>query len=95
MRSAVFFALALTASPALAAPHYHAQPVAKPKQAKLVVQDIVWSCGDSGCSAGKGNSRPQVMCASLARKVGTLGSFSVAGEALSSQELEKCNASAG
>ena len=87
------FALALSA-PAAASSHYHAKPAVAPASAKFVLRDIVWRCGDAGCSAGESNSRPAIVCAVLARDVGTLLSFSVAGRAMSAQELEKCNARA-
>lgn len=87
--------LALTATaPAMASSHYHAKPAVTPASAKFVLRDIVWRCGDAGCSAGESNSRPAIVCAVLARDVGELLSFSVAGQVMSAQELEKCNARA-
>ena len=86
-----FVALAAAAAPA-AASQYRAEPAAKPPQAKLVVRDTLWQCGDDGCaSTSKSNSRPAIVCAVLAKEVGALRSFSAAGRALSAEELEKCN----
>ena len=88
-------ALALTATPAVAGRHYHAQPAAKPEAAKLVLRDTIWSCGDSGCAAAtRSNSRPAIVCAVLVKEVGALRSFSAGGRALSAEQLEKCNARA-
>jgi hypothetical protein len=87
-------ALAFFAAPALAG-HYHAQPAAKPEAARLILRDTIWSCGESGCAAGKSNSRPAIVCEVLAKEVGPLRSFSVDGRALTPQQLEKCNARAG
>jgi hypothetical protein len=91
----IILTLALAATPALAASHYQAEPAAKPSEARIVVKDILWKCGDAGCSAAKSNSRPAVVCSALAKKVGALRSFSVAGVTLSDEDLEKCNARAG
>jgi hypothetical protein len=87
-------ALALVASPAFASSHYHAQPVAKPAAAKLVLRDTVWKCGEAGCVGTKSNSRPATVCAVLAKEVGSLRSFTAFGEPLGAEQLEKCNARA-
>lgn len=80
------------AGPAFAGPHYQAQPAVAPASAKLVLRDVVWNCGDAGCVAGQSNSRPAIVCAVLAKEVGLIRSFAVAGQALSAEELDKCNA---
>jgi hypothetical protein len=94
MLKAIIIASSFMAAPALASSHYLAQP-ANPSDARIVAKDILWKCGDAGCSAGRSNSRPHVVCSSLVKKVGALRSFSVEGVALSPEELEKCNARAG
>ena len=86
--------LALFASPAIAGSHYHAQPAATPPSAKIVLRDTIWSCGDSGCVAAKSNSRPAIVCEVLVKEVGVLRSFAVAGQPISREQLEKCNARA-
>ena len=91
-RNAILF-FAFAASPA-AASHYVAEPAAAPAQPKLIVRGTMWKCGEAGCTAGKSNSRPAIVCSTLAREIGPLRSFSAAGVALSAQDLEKCNASA-
>jgi hypothetical protein len=94
LRAAILTA-AFVAAPALASSHYHAQPAAKPAAAKLVVRDTIWSCGDGGCQAAtKSSSRPAIVCEILVKQVGALRSFTVAGEALTAEQLEKCNARA-
>jgi hypothetical protein len=95
--TAVFILASATpafAAPAGVDPYYHAGPSAKPAQAKLVLRDTIWRCGDAGCSAGRSNSRPVVVCEVLVREVGKLDTFTVAGEALAADDLEKCNARA-
>jgi hypothetical protein len=86
--------LALFASPAIAESHFHAEPAAKSAAAKFVLRDTLWSCGDSGCSAAKSGSRPAIVCEVLVRQVGALRSFTVAGQPLPAEQLEKCNARA-
>ncbi len=86
--------LALIASPAFASSHYHAETVAKPAAAKLVLRDTIWKCGDNSCEAPKSGSRPAIVCTVLARQVGSLRSFTADGKALSADELGKCNARA-
>lgn len=86
-------AVTLGASPALAS-HYQAQPAARPAQAKIISSGTVWTCGDAGCAAGKANSRPAIVCAALVKEIGAVSSFSVAGQALSGDDLQKCNARA-
>jgi hypothetical protein len=84
------------AAPAVAqgGPHYRAEPAAPRANATLIVRDAVWKCGTAGCLAGKGSSRPETECAALARQVGELVSFSVAGRPLDAEALQKCNARA-
>ena len=90
----LILASALVAAPAFAAPTFQAQPEVAPAEAKFVVRDTIWTCGDAGCSATASNSRPAVVCALLAREVGALKSFSARGEALDGEALAKCNARA-
>ena len=73
---------------------YRAEPAAPPAAARLIVKEIVWKCGAGGCVAPQGTSRPAVDCSALAREVGTLRSFTVAGQPLDSAALGKCNARA-
>ena len=95
MYRAAILSLALIASPALASSHYHAEPAAKPAASKLVLRDTIWTCGDGGCaSASKSNSRPAIVCEVLVKEVGALRSFTFAGQALSPEQLEKCNSRA-
>src|SRR3546814_17371368 len=91
---AAILTFALAATPAFAA-HYTAEPAAKPVEARFALRDVLWTCGDAGCTGGKSNSRPAIVCAVLAREVGSLTSFRVAGEALTPEQLEKCNARTG
>lgn len=95
LRISLVSASLMMAAPALASSHYHAQPAVPPAATKIVVRDTIWSCGDGGCAAAaRSSSRPLIVCETLVKQVGALQSFTVAGQALSPQQLEKCNARA-
>ena len=84
------------AAPALAlAPHYQAEPTVAPAAAKLALRDTLWRCGEGGCAATQASaSRPAIVCSVLASEIGTLRSFTAAGQPLSAEALAKCNARA-
>lgn len=83
---------ALAASPALAI-NYSAKPIA-PAGQKIVARDVIWACGPAACQGATNESRPAIVCQSLAKKVGRLESFIANGRAFGSQELDRCNAAA-
>jgi hypothetical protein len=88
-------AFGAAASPAFATTvQYRAEPATAQSAARFVVNEIVWKCGPAGCVGVRGHSRPATDCAALAREIGELRSFSVAGRPISADELEKCNARA-
>ena len=87
----LFAGLSVAAPATAAAPHYRAEPAAAPEAKRIIARGLVWHCDGAACVAGKGNSRPAIECAALAKQVGTLRSFSVAGRALAAAELEKCH----
>ena len=81
------FLLSAAANPT----HFRAQPLAAPSGARLVVRDVVFRCGASGCVAPRGSSRAEHVCAALVREVGALGGFSAAGRPFDAAALEDCN----
>ena len=83
---------ALAAGPALAT-NYSAKPIAQPGQ-KVVARDVIWACGPAACQGSTDESRPAIVCQSLAKKVGRLESFVANGRAFASAELDRCNAAA-
>src|SRR5947209_19490761 len=85
-------ALTLIAAPAAGA-SYSAKLVA-PTSQRIIAQDISWSCGSDACQGSTLESRPIVLCQSLAKRAGRVDSFLVDGRAFTSAELNKCNASA-
>ena len=88
---------ALLAALAIAAPAsaatYAGKPVA-PAEGRIVARDIVWNCGADSCRGSTEESRPQVLCQSLAKKAGRLENFAVNGRAFAEADLAKCNAAA-
>ena len=85
-------ALALTATPALGAT-YSAKP-AVPASGRIIARDITWNCSADACQGSTAESRPAVLCQSLAKHAGRIESFVVDGRAFSAAELDRCNASA-
>ena len=89
--------LALAATVPFAAPAaaatYSAKP-AIPVSERIIARDIVWQCGPAACQGSTAESRPVVLCQSLAKRAGRLESFLVDGRAFSPDELGRCNASA-
>jgi hypothetical protein len=88
------FAAALTPTPANAGetgPFYRAELAAPAAEARPIAGDLAWNCSDTRCAAGKGNSRPVIVCARLAKEVGPVASFVADGEALDEDQLARCN----
>jgi len=84
----------VTTAPARAATvaFYEAQ-LATPADARRteIQNGVVWKCAGADCRGNEGQSRPEVVCGRLVRKVGPLANFSVKGEALDAEALAKCN----
>ncbi len=80
-----------TATAATGGTYYRADLANPPAQTRLVAHDIIWKCTDSSCVAGKGGSRPVIMCAALARKLGPVTNFVAGDKALGADELASCN----
>jgi hypothetical protein len=85
-------AIAALASPAAAA-SYSAK-LAVPTSQRIIARDITWQCGSDACQGSTAESRPVVLCESLAKRAGKVDSFLVDGRAFGDAELAQCNASA-
>jgi len=83
-------AIALAAVPAAAATY--SATLAVPATARIIARDISWNCGPAACQGSTDDSRPAVLCQSLAKRAGRVGSFVVDGRAFSAAELDSCNA---
>lgn len=74
---------------------FYSATLAAPTDAtRAIAGGVVWNCAGTDCTAPRGTSRPAVMCARLAREVGTVSAFTANGEALDAAALERCNAAA-
>jgi hypothetical protein len=87
-----FSALLLAAAPAVASTY--SATLATPTNQRIIARDIVWNCGSGACQGATDESRPAVICQSLARHSGKVGSFLADGRAFTPAELDKCNSSA-
>jgi hypothetical protein len=88
------FGAALAPSPAHAAsvPFYRAEVASTAKtEATPIASGTAWRCADNVCTAGKATSRPAIVCARLAKKVGPLTSFAAGGKAFEAEDLARCN----
>ncbi|MFU7527464.1 CC_3452 family protein [Qipengyuania sp. ASV99] len=65
-----------------------AQPAADDR---AVAGGVAWACQDTTCVANKGSSRPSRICRGLAREFGEVTSFIANGEALTEEDLARCN----
>jgi hypothetical protein len=88
----ILSALAFAAAPA-AASTYSAK-LAAPTTQRIIARDIVWNCGIEACQGATEESRPAVLCESLARRAGKVDSFLADGRAFTPAELDRCNVSA-
>ena len=86
----IFSAVGLANAPAMAAT-YAAKPVVSTTE-RFIARDIVWNCGPAACQGSTDQSRPAILCQSLAKHAGRIESFAVDGRAFGAAELEKCNA---
>lgn len=88
---ALFAALAMVATPAAAAT-YAGKPASPTAETKFVSRDIIWNLAGGTYQGSTSESRPLVLCQSLAKRAGRLESFTVNGRAFADAELAKCNA---
>ncbi|HLO19691.1 MAG TPA: hypothetical protein VK192_04270 [Sphingomicrobium sp.] len=88
----LFLGLAIASAPAAAA-NYSAT-LAAPASGRFIARDITWNCGTAACQGATNESRPVVLCQSLAKQVGRIETFLVDGRSFTPAELERCNASA-
>ena len=91
IRSLVLLTVLPVAAPASAAT-YAGKPVTPVAEAKFVGRDIVWTKSGERYQGSTNESRPLVLCQSLAKRAGRLESFTVDGRAFAEPDLAKCNA---
>jgi len=86
-------ALPMTAQAAGSA-YYRAELANPAPKGKFVARGIVWSCEGTNCVGARGTSRPQMMCAGLAKEAGAVKGFIADGKALEAEDLARCNGAA-
>jgi hypothetical protein len=84
--------VAFAATPSAAATY--SAKLATPASQRFIARDIVWSCGPAACQGATDESRPVVLCQSLAKRAGRVESFVVDGRAIGSADLDRCNTAA-
>lgn len=84
---------AITAQPAHAEAGYYTAALAAPLAApqKVIEGGVLWNCAGAACTAPRDTSRPAIVCARLARKVGEVTRFATPKGELAAEELAKCN----
>ncbi|MCW1383323.1 hypothetical protein OLX02_10855 [Novosphingobium sp. KCTC 2891] len=82
-----------TATPSHAATGYYsvtlAAPLASPK--RFVDGETPWSCTGAECTAPRNTSRPAIVCARVAKKVGAVTRFATPEGEMTAEDLAKCN----
>ena len=92
-----FLLISATTTTVFAAPvsGYRLVPVTAMTSAKsVVVSEMLWRCTPEGCIAAESGSRPAIVCAQAARKVGKIESFTANGTLFGADQLAKCNVKA-
>ncbi len=88
----LFLGLLFAAAPGAAASY--SATLTAPTAGKFIARDITWNCGAAACQGATAESRPVVLCQSLAKRAGHVERFLVDGRAFTADELDRCNASA-
>ena len=92
-RAIALLAVLAVAGPASAAT-YIGKPAASVTEPKFVARDIVWSYAGGTYRGSTDESRPLVLCQSLAKAAGRLESFTINGRPMTDADLAKCNSAA-
>jgi len=73
-------------------PYYRAELAQSLASNHLIAGSVLWTCDGTACVAGKGASRPAVMCKRLAEAASPVTRFSFGGADLAAEDLMRCNA---
>jgi hypothetical protein len=88
-------ALAASAAPTLAqggTTTYFSAELAQPaSEAQFAAGGVVWHCEGTTCRAAQSSARALRVCTGLRREAGQVVSFAVAGSAIESDVLARCN----
>ncbi len=94
--TASLFLFAVAGSPAQAQPSsgYQLTTISAPTAETVIVNDTVWKCSGATCTAREAGSRPAIVCAQAARRIGKVASFTALGTIFDADALTKCNVKA-
>lgn len=94
MSRSIFLLLSVGLAAAPAAAGNYSATLSSPASGRFIARDITWNCGAAACQGATEESRPLVLCQSLAKQAGRIERFLVDGRAFNDSELARCNASA-
>lgn len=87
-----FGALAIPAQAEESRIYYRAELVQPIEEDRTeIVRGVMWRCEGDKCIGTQGNSRPVIDCTRFAREFGEVASFTARDEALSVEDLARCN----
>ena len=92
---AAILPLASLGAPVTAAadgPYFRAELAAPTQESRAIAGGILFQCRGTTCLAGRSGHRPLRVCRQLVREVGAVVAFSADGEAMSEEDLARCNA---
>lgn len=92
--SLVTVAFLFTATGAQASTVYRATLAEAAPERVNIIRHAPWICNGENCATDQARSGPANTCHSVARELGTLVSFSADNEALTEEELARCNEAA-
>ncbi len=61
---------------------------------KVIIRDTIWRCAGGTCTTAAITTRPELACATAARKIGKITAFGGAGTTFDQAQLAKCNVKA-
>lgn len=92
--AAAALAVLPTAASAQSLGYYVATPAEGARPVKAMTRGTAWFVRDGRMVAARAPETPGKVCQMVARKVGQLRSFTVAGRTFGAEELGQCNAAA-
>jgi hypothetical protein len=87
------FLFAVAGSTAQAQPSggYQLTTVSATAAETIIANDTLWKCSGATCTAREATSRPAIVCAQAAKRIGKVESFTALGATFDADALAKCN----
>jgi len=92
--AAFMFSASTSTATAQSVSYFHAELASPVEKTTEIIRGVVWNCEGTTCTGTKDTSRPAHTCARLVKKMGNIITFTVRDEAMSDDDLAKCNAAA-